>query len=89
VDARVASLAPPPSPKLLFSAASFVRIEIWGEFAPTQQHAKRAKGKMPDFTAIVTPISIITERTFYISPRATMHNMLLRLQLLLDDETAP
>jgi hypothetical protein len=61
------------SPPLLLFSASFVRsfqvrIEIWEEFAPTQQHAKRAKGKTPDFTAIVTPISIICGENFYISP---------------------
>lgn len=51
----------PQLPKLLFSAASFVRIEIWVEFAPTQQHAKRAKGKNARFHCDRHPrFSIIT-----------------------------
>ena len=60
-------VARPPS----FSSPrrSFVRSHRdLGEFAPTQQHAKCAKGKMPDSTAIVTPISIITERALHQPP---------------------
>jgi hypothetical protein len=60
------------SPQLLFSAASFVRTSHrdLGEFAPTQQHAKRAKGKK-------CPISLRSSPRFQILRRETLHQPVL------------